>query len=109
MRLLRKAVFAAALLMLAPGSGLAAKVIIDWQGMGRSDVFTIARKAGSWQAAWDCDTRNGATIAVLNADSGVPVDYLGASYRGERLISKTGRFQLDTNGTFCRVTVTTSD
>ena len=109
MRLLQKALLATGLIILTTGSSLAFTIIFDWQGVGRSDVFTIARKAGSWQAAWDCEARSSATIAVLNADSGVPVDYLGASYKGERLISKTGRFQLDTGSSYCRVTVTTTD
>ena len=109
MRFLQNAFLAAVLMMVATGAGLASSVIFDWQGRGRSDVFTIPEKTGSWQAAWDCEAHTSPTIAVLNAASGVAVDFLGASYRGERLISKTGRFQLDTRDAFCRVTVTVND
>ena len=109
MRFFPKALLATALAVLAAGDGLAATVIFDWQGQGRSEVFTIPGKLASWTAAWDCQAHTSPAIAVLNADAGTAVDYLGASYRGEKLLSKTGRFQLDTGGTFCRVTVTLSD
>lgn len=109
MRILQGALLASALVMLMTGTSAALTVIYEWQGSGRSDVFTVNRKVESWQAAWNCEARTSATIAILNADSGVPVDFLGASYRGERLITKAGRFQLDARGSFCRVTVTTND
>jgi hypothetical protein len=109
MRILQTALLTSLSIALMTGAGVAATVVFDWQGMGRSEVFTIARKAGSWQAAWECEAHSSATIAILNAESGVPVDFLGASYRGERLVSKTGRFLLDTRGSFCRVTVTTTE
>jgi hypothetical protein len=94
------------LLMAVPAS--ASMVLFDWQGSGRSDVFSVPSKSVPWQAAWECEAGKSPKIAIISVNNGAPVDYLGASYRGEKLISKGGRFQVDTQGEFCRVTVTTS-
>jgi hypothetical protein len=107
MRIFRIIVLAGLASMLMTQAGSAFTTIFDWQGNGRSEVFTVERKIGSWRAVWECEAHTSPTIAILNADSGVPIDFLGASYRGERLVSKTGRFQLDTRGAFCRVTAMT--
>jgi len=97
----------AALLVSWPAA--AATVVFEWQGDGRSEAFTVPNKSVPWQAAWECGAGRSPKIAIISVASGAPVDSLGASYRGERLIAKGGRFQLDAQGEFCKVTVTTNE
>ena len=105
-----KAIFPAALAaLLVSWPVAAATVVFEWQGDGRSEVFTVPAKSVPWQAAWECGAGRSPKIAIISVASGGPVDYLGASYRGERLIAKGGRFQLDAQGEFCRVVVTTTN
>jgi hypothetical protein len=94
--------------LLVPRSTAAYTVLFDWQGSGRSDVFSVPSKSVPWRAAWECEAGKSPKIAIISVNNNAPVDFLGASYRGERLISKGGRFQVDTQGEFCRVTVTTN-
>ncbi len=106
MRFFRMAVLAGALTVLAGGAGAQMAVLFDWQGMGRSDVATVDKKVGAWRAAWECEPRSTVKISVMNA-SGVTFDFLGAAYKGERLFTRQGKFQFDTGGNFCKITITT--
>ena len=105
MRVSSSPLLAGALAASMAGVSPAASVLYAWEGNGKSDVFTVDAKAGSFLVSWRCE--RSAVIAVVNTQNGVTVDLLGDSIGGEKLIPYAGRFQLDARGTFCQVTVST--
>ena len=68
----------------------------------------VPTKSVPWRAAWECEVGKSPKIAIISVTNGAPVEFLGASYRGEKLISIGGRFQLDAQGDVCKITVTTN-
>jgi len=108
MRFLQKAALTGLLVVSMTSTCLASTVLFEWQGQGKSEIFTVASKFKSWHAAWECQPQTSPSIAILRAN-GSALDYLGASYKGEKVIAYTGKLRLDAGNVFCRVTATSAN